>query len=83
MRELKVLARELAAEIWLSVACAEDRVPSIPPSLERVGDAVSVVLALEPAQGAVALRALRDHESRDVSALHVSLDPRTLLLIRS
>jgi hypothetical protein len=83
VRELKVLARELVAEIWLSVACAEDRVPSIPPALERVGDAVSVVLALEPGQGAVALRALKDHESGDVSALHVSLDPRTLLLIRS
>ena len=47
---------------------------------------ISVVLALEPAgdeREAVALRALKDHENPDVSALHVALDPKTLLLIRN
>jgi hypothetical protein len=42
-----------------------------------------VVLALEPAEGALALRALKDHDNPDVSALRVSLDPKSLLLIRS
>jgi len=31
----------------------------------------------------VALRALKDHDNPDLTALHVALDPRTLLLIRS
>jgi hypothetical protein len=42
-----------------------------------------VILALEPGNGSVGLRALKDHDSADVSALHVALDPKTLLLIRS
>jgi len=41
-----------------------------------------VVLALEPGVESVALCALKDHDNPDVSALHVALDPRTLLLIR-
>jgi len=31
----------------------------------------------------VELRALKDHDNDDLSALHVALDPRTLLLVRS
>jgi len=41
------------------------------------------VLALEPAPGTVTLRALKDHDNPDPSTLHVALDPRTLLLVRS
>ena len=44
---------------------------------------LSVILALEPGDESVGLRALKDHENPDVSALHVALDPRTLLLTRS
>ncbi|HVP31367.1 MAG TPA: hypothetical protein VMW35_19630 [Myxococcota bacterium] len=81
--ELKALAGELGAELWLSAACPGDKVQGVPPSLARVEDAVSVILALEPAEGSVRLRALKDHDNPDVSALHVALDPRTLLLVRS
>lgn len=81
--ELKALAREIGAEIWLSASSQEDKVEDLPPALARVEDAVSVILALEPDQSTVRLRALRDHGNPDVSALHVSLDPRTLLLVRS
>jgi hypothetical protein len=80
--DLKALATELAAEIWLSVTCAGDRVDALPAPLQRVQGMVSVILALEPAEGGVRLRALRDHDNPDASALHVSLDPRTLLLVR-
>jgi len=81
--DLKALAGELQAEIWLSAACAGERIPGVPPTLARVQDLVNVILALEPAEGALALRALKDHDSPDVSALRVSLDPKSLLLIRS
>ncbi len=81
--ELKALAQELQAEIWLSVACAGERIQGMPPTLARVQDLASVILALEPAEGALALRALKDHDSPDVSALRVSLDPKSLLLVRS
>jgi hypothetical protein len=80
---LRELARELKAEIWLSASCDEERPERIPPAIERLGELVGVVLALEPGGGAVRLRALKDHENPDPGALHVALDPRTLLLVRS
>jgi hypothetical protein len=83
LQDLKALATELAAEVWLSVACAEEKVSEIPMSVSHADDLVSVILALEPGKQAVALRAMKDHDSPDVSKLHVALDPRTLLLIRS
>ena len=43
----------------------------------------AVILALEPENGAVALRALKDHENPNPEALRVALDPKTLLLKRS
>jgi len=83
LQDLKALATELAAEVWLSVACTEEKVSVIPQSVSQADDLVSVILALEPGKQAVALRAMKDHDSPDVSKLHVALDPRTLLLIRS
>jgi hypothetical protein len=56
---------------------------SIPESIARLDDLVSVIVALEPSEDAVALRALKDHENPDASDLHVALDPRTLLLKRN
>ena len=80
---LRQLARELKAEVWLSASCDEERPTAIPTELARLGDLLSVVLALEPGPGTVRLRALKDHANPDVSTLHVALDPRTLLLVRS
>ena len=81
--DIKALAGELAAEIWLSAPSREERPRGIPEAIRQLGDLISVVLALEPGNGAVALRALKDHDNPDLEALHVSLDPRTLLLVRS
>ena len=81
--DLKALAGELDAEVWLESASAEERRVALPESVEALEDLFSVILALEPAHEAVRLRAIKDHENPDVSDLHVSLDPRTLLLIRS
>ncbi len=80
---LRKLARELKAEVWLSASSDEERSEGIPSDIASLGDLVSVVLALEPGSGAVRLRALKDHENPDLSTLQVSLDPRTLLLVRS
>jgi hypothetical protein len=80
--DLKKLAGELAAEIWLSVASNDEQIAQLPPPVERVEDLVSVVLALEPGDDAMLLRALKDHENPDLTDIHVALDPRTLLLTR-
>jgi len=82
LSDFKALAGELEAEFWLSATTAAEKVASVPDSILRFGDLVSVILALEPGDAAVALRALKDHENPDPTALHVVLDPRTLLLVR-
>lgn len=81
--DFKALAQELAAEIWLSAQCRDERTVTVPEPIKRLEDLISVIVALEPSEGAVALRALKDHGSQDLADLHVALDPRTLLLKRN
>jgi hypothetical protein len=86
IQDLRALAQELAAEVWLSVASTGERISGTPEYLQRHEDQLSVILALEPAgprEGTVGLRALKDHDNPDLSQLHVALDPHTLLLVRS
>lgn len=78
--ELKALAGELSVEVWLSAH--SHRESTMPESVERMLELFSVVLALEPDSEYVRLRALKDHENPDVSALNVALDPKSLLLVR-
>jgi hypothetical protein len=83
LEDMKGLAQELGAELWLSAASADEKVENLPGPLDAARDSFGVILALEPENDGVALRALKDHENPDVSALRVALDPRTLLLTRS
>jgi len=82
LEDVKALAQELVAEVWLESACAGERVVEVPAAVGQLDDLLSVILALEPGDGSVRLRAIKDHDNPDVSDLHVALDPRTLLLIR-
>jgi hypothetical protein len=83
VEDLKALAQELDAEVWLESASSDERVVKIPPQVAAIENLLAVILALEPGDDAVRLRALKDHDNRDLAALHVALDPRTLLLKRS
>jgi hypothetical protein len=83
LRDVKALAQELAAEVWLEAQASEEGPATVPQHVARFGDLVSVVLTPEPGPDAVALRALKDHDTPDLEALHVALDPKTLLLIRN
>lgn len=84
VRELKNLARELRAEMWLTAlkrredADLDDR--GIPRRVARFEEYVSVVVELESAHDHVRLQLLKDHANPDVAHLHIELDPRTLLL---
>ncbi len=82
--DLRALARELRAEIWLSIATSSEHVSGIPEALNGFEDVLGVVLALEPANdGTLVLRALKDHDNQDLSTLHVALDSQTLLIVRN
>lgn len=79
----KQVAKALPAELWLSASCKEERALALPAELSAVQGHFDVILALEPGRNDVGLRALKDHDNPDVDALHVALDPRTLLLKRN
>jgi hypothetical protein len=83
--DLKALAEELAAEIWLPGEADEEDVSDVPEAIQSFGKQVSVILALspQPENDNVKLRALKDHDNPDLENLHVALDPHTLLLVRS
>jgi len=83
VEDLRALAQELDAEVWLESACKDEREVHIPPQVTAIQDLLSVILALEPGDDAVRLRALKDHDNKNLADLHVALDPRTLLLKRS
>ncbi len=81
--DLRSLAQELDAELWLEANSDAERDVTVPAEVSALGDEISVILALEPGDRAVRLRALKDHDNPNVSDLHVALDPRTLLLVRN
>jgi len=83
LEDLRSLAQELPAEIWLEATSDKEREVAVPAGIRPFEDLISVILALEPGAEVVKLRAIKDHANPDVSDLHVSLDPRTLLLVRS
>ncbi len=77
------VARRRDVELWVTCSTSEERIPRLPDALRRLEGEFAVILALQPDAEVVALRALKDHDNPDVAALHVSLDPKTLLLVRS
>ena len=83
MEEWASAARDAKAEVWMAATVSTERITELPTELRPLEGCFAVILAMEPGEGSVALRALKDHDSSDVSALHVALDPKTLLLIRS
>jgi hypothetical protein len=80
---IRALAQELAAEVWFTLQTETEAVVGVPAEVEAVSDVISVILAIEPSRDEMTLRVLKDHENEDLQDLHVSLDPRTLLLVRS
>ena len=80
---IRALAQELAAEVWFTIQDDKERTHGLPKELESVESLISVILVLEPEGDEVTLRVVKDHENEDLQDLHVGLDPRTLLLVRS
>lgn len=83
LEEWAKAARENDVEVWMAANAPNERISVLPADLKPLAASFGVILTLEPQPGAVALRALKDHDNPDVAALHVALDPKTLLLVRS
>lgn len=82
---LKTMAAEFKAELWLSHSESEAvHTPAALPGSEQPGPApLSILIHLESSAGTVKLRLLRDHERPCVEETHISLDPKSLLLIEA
>jgi hypothetical protein len=81
---LRQVAKELDGELWMSAVTnrsAAGAEAEIPEPIAHLAQAFDVILAMQPREGVVHLRLLKDHDNPEVSDLHVALDPTTLLLI--
>jgi hypothetical protein len=80
---LRELARTQNVELWLSAH--SDTMPKspgdLPAPLDRFAAELSVVVFLQPERDIVRLRLLRDHDSKDLTDLHLRLDPHTMRVI--
>jgi hypothetical protein len=84
---LRDFARSLNVELWLSALTHRDEPVTdphgVPNPVARFDSWLSVMVVLEPIEGAIRIRLLKDHDNPDVEQLHMKLDPRTLLLAES
>lgn len=82
LSQLRALAQELEVELWVTLDADFDEGAHLPTLLADQSSALSVILTAEPDGAEVALRAVKDHDNRDLQDLHVALDPTTLLVVR-
>jgi len=81
---LRGLAREIGAEVWMTLRTKRDDVTDdwheMPTPVKALGDLPSVVVYLQPADDGVHIRLLKDHERVDVEDPGLDLDPSTFLI---
>ncbi len=78
---VRSLVADLAAEVWFTLDAESEGDPLA--ALSGCEDLINVIVTLEAKGDEITLRAIKDHENEDLQDLHVGLDPRTLLLVRS
>ncbi len=84
LREIKAFAVDQKLEIWFSVSLREEdvKLPGIPEFLQDFSDDIGVLIRLQPKEGHIGLKLLKDHERRVSQDLELMLDPKTLLIVR-
>ncbi len=78
----KKLAEEMGIEIWFSASLHRDSsfVNDIPTVLTPVMSHLAVIIMLEPREGHIQLKLVKDHETTLSKDLHLKLDPQILLI---
>ena len=87
--EIRTLAKELNAEVWLSakteeyvnVSASSPSPASTPTPLRRHFAMLDVIVLLQPDGSDVQLQLLKDHDNPDLSELHLHLDPTSMRVI--
>jgi KaiC/GvpD/RAD55 family RecA-like ATPase len=83
----KSFARDMNLEIWFSVSLPteeQNEDPSgerqIPALLAPYADQFAIVMRMRTTEGHVSLRLLKDHDVAPVPDIHLTLDPKSLLV---
>jgi hypothetical protein len=87
--DLRKLAAELDAELWLSAKTRDaDTAPpssygpaSTPAPLRRFYEDIDVIVSLAPERDCVRLRVLKDHDATDTKDLELRLDPQSMRIL--
>lgn len=81
-KNFKKLAEELGIEIWFSATLHRDSsfINSIPSVLAPMIKEIAILILLEPREGHIHLRLVKDHEITPSEDLHLKLDPHILLI---
>ncbi len=85
IRTLRDLARELSAEVWISVQVTDGGKPgspgALPAPLGSFAEELAVVVYLQAERDVVRVRLLKDHDNKDLADLHLRLDPHSMRVI--
>jgi KaiC/GvpD/RAD55 family RecA-like ATPase len=86
LQEVKRFATELGLEVWFSISLGHEEprcTPAgIPEMLTGVIDEFAILICLRAEERHVRLQLVKDHDSPVPEALHLELDPKTLLIAR-
>ncbi len=82
-KALRTLARDLSAEVWISVHTPEAPAPNGPSSCAREGLPGTSRWSCTSSRTAtsVRLRLLKDHDNKDLADLHLRLDPHSMRVV--
>lgn len=83
VQALRALAREISAEIWISVQVVDAPLASakLPAPLDACAEDIAVVVYLQPERDVIRLRLLKDHGNEDLAELHLRLDAHSMRVI--
>ena len=80
----KEYAAQHQCEIWFSATLHREALQldasNIPAPVNSFKDLFSVIIMLDPMEGYVDLKLLKDHDTEDLERLRLKLDPHTLLI---
>jgi hypothetical protein len=83
-KDFATLAGELEAEIWFSALShrhiSEVNKRGVPYPCDKIDDMFSVILHLQPEEGGLYLKLLKDGENESVSGRKVRLNPSTFMI---
>ncbi len=83
--ELRAMAAEIGAELWMACRTHRDgpqgQPGHLPPPADRFEELVDVAFRLDPQEAKVRLHVVKDREQMVEKDLNVLLDPQTLLVV--